>query len=179
VTRWQAVYRWIGAVLALALLAGAWYLVFGRNLGNDNSLVGETARRQIDVVADLGARSAEECSVDRVDISAVDLDQRLGDTSTSCVLLGARGVDGGIEWFFVGRATGTGTVRVPRPAEVGQTRAALVNGAVVSLSTTVRVRCTADPNARFETWIADGLATAGYLDADARLVAIDCREPEE
>lgn len=178
-TRWQAVYRWIGALLALALLAGAWYAVFGRHLGDDDPLVAEAARRQIDVVVDLGERTSDECSVGSVQLATVDLDRRLGDTSTACVLLGARSGDGAVDWFFVGRATGNGTVRVPRPAEVGQTRAALVNGAVVSLAAHVRVRCTADPNARFETWIAEGLATAGYLDADARLVAIDCREPDE
>ena len=42
----------------------------------------------------------------------------------------------------------------------------------------VQVRCSPDPNERFETWIARGLSTAGYLDAFGFLVAIDCEPPE-
>lgn len=175
-TRWQAVYRWIGAVLAVVLLAALWFVGFGRNLGKDDSLVGDGGNRLIDVVAELARSGTEGCSLNGVDTAALDLDARLSDAFTGCALVGSRSNTGALEWFFAGRAAGDGTVRVPRPVEVGQTRAALSNGAIVVLAPEVRVRCTADPNARFEIWIADGLATAGYLDPDGRLVAIDCTE---
>jgi hypothetical protein len=178
VTRWQAVYRWIGAVVALGVLVGLWYLAFGRDGGGDSSLSGEEQSRRIDVVVDLGTPADSGCSVDSVEVGAVDLDAALTEASTGCVLVGSRSDDGALGWFFVGRATGNGTVRVPRPVEVGQTRAALSNGAVVLLGDDVRVRCTADPNARYEIWIAEGLATAGYLDPQGRLVGIDCSESQ-
>lgn len=160
--------------MGVVVLVGAWFLVFGRNLGDDTPLASNGATRLIDVVAPLGADGAQECSADGVDPNAIDRVAPLAESFSGCVLVGSRSDDGSIDWFFVGRANGSGIVRVPRPVEVGQTRAALNNGAVVTLAPEVRVRCTADPNARFEAWIADGRATAGYLDAEGRLVAIDC-----
>ena len=79
-----------------------------------------------------------------------------------------------LRWFFFGRGSGEGTVRVSRPVQVGPTVVALKNGAVVPIGDEVRVRCSPDPNERFEHWVAEGRATSGYLDATGTLVGIDC-----
>jgi len=167
------VYRWIGAALAVAVLALVWYVTLGRSLGGSASSSG-AAQRRVNVVVDLGdddARSCEHPEIARgipVPVGALRAD------STACVLVGTGDDAGTLRWFFIGRADGNGRVRVPRPVSVGHTSVALSNGAVVPIGTPVSVRCTADPNARFETFVADGSATAGYLDMSGALVAIDC-----
>lgn len=176
-TRWQSVYRWTGAVLAVGVLAIVWYFTLGRSLDGSKASSGE-AQRRINVVVDLGDDGARSCEYPEIERGAPVPVGALRADSTACVLVGTGDDDGTLRWFFFGRADGNGTVRVPRPANVGLTSVALANGAVVPIGGSVRVRCTADPNARFETFVADGSATAGYLDTSGALVAIDCELPE-
>lgn len=172
-TRWQTVYRWVGAVVAVGALFVLLLVVFGRGSGDSKLALGP-AQRRINAVVDLGDDNATSCTHGELSSGDAAPQGALRPTSTACVLVGV--VDGSntLRWFFIGRGVGNGTVRVPRPVKVGNTVVALSNGAVVPIGSKVTVRCTADPNERFEARIADGLATAGYLDADGALVAIDC-----
>lgn len=171
-TRWQTVYRWIGAVLAVGALFALLLVIFGRGSGDSKLTLGP-AQRRINAVVDLGDDGASSCVHDELSNGDAAPQGALRPDSTACVLVGV--VDANtLRWFFFGRGTGEGTVRVPRPVKVGQTVVALSNGAVVPIGNKVSVRCSADPNERFEAWIAEGRATAGYLDADGALVAIDC-----
>jgi len=176
-TRWQTVYRWVGAVLAVAALFVLLVVIFGRGSRNDSLALGP-AQRRINAVVDLGDDGATTCTYDELSTGDTAPQGVLRATSTACVLVGV--VDGSntLRWFFIGRGAGDGTVRVPKPVKVGHTVVALSNGAVVPIGSKVAVRCTADPNDRFEARIAQGLATAGYLDADGNLVAIDCADAE-
>lgn len=172
-TLWQTVYRWLGAVLAVAVLIVLLILVFGKNFSKSSNSLGPTERR-INLIADLGDDDARSCTHDEIERGSAAPSEPLRATSTACVVVGVADSSNNLGWFFIGRATGAGTVRVPKPVRVGHRLVALSNGAVVPIGATVAVRCTPDPNARFETWIADGRATAGYLDATGALVAIDC-----
>ena len=172
-TRWQVVYRWTAAVLAVAVLLVVLVFAFGRNFSRRSSSIGPTQRR-INLIADLSDDSADSCSHEEIQSGAAAPKASLRDQSTACVVVGVVDAANTLGWFFLGRGAGNATVRVPKPVKVGLTVVALSNGAVVPIGSTVRVRCTPDPNARFETWIADGRATAGYLDATGALVAIDC-----
>jgi hypothetical protein len=172
-TRWQAVYRWVGAVLAVGLLLASLILLFGRG-GDDGALTLGPAQRRINAIVDLGDDGAASCVHDELSNGEPAPQGTLRTTSTACVLVGVVDEADVLRWFFIGRGAGDGTVRVPRPVEVGQTVVALSNGAVVSIGERVAVRCSPDPNLRFETVIAEGLATAGYLDASGSLVAIGC-----
>ena len=172
-TRWQVVYRWTAAVLAVVALLVVLVLVFGGNFSRKNSSIGPTQRR-VNLIADLGDDNVDSCVHDEIQRGSSAPKAGLREQSTACVVVGVVDSANTLGWFFLGRGAGNATVRVPKPVKVGLTVVALSNGAVVPIGSTVRVRCTPDPNARFETWIADGLATAGYLDASGALVAIDC-----
>jgi hypothetical protein len=175
-TLWQTVYRWLGAVLAVAVLLILLILVFGKNFSQSSGSLGPTERR-INLVADLGDDKSASCTHDEIERGSAAPRGPLRSTSTACVVVGVVDASNNLGWFFIGRATGAGTVRVPKPSRVGHRLVALSNGAVVPIGTTVAVRCTPDPNARFESWIAEGRVTAGYLDAAGALVAIDCDAP--
>ena len=172
-TRAQAMLRWLAAVGSLLVLVLVLYAIFGNRFGSRTPSIGTTERR-VDSIIDLGDDSATDCSHPELQrgsfVPAVPLRPR----STACVVVGA--VDGShrLRWFFIGRGAGDGTVRAPRPDLVGLRDVRLVNGAVVPIGSTVAVRCSPDPNARFETWVADGKATAAYLDASGTLVGVGC-----
>jgi hypothetical protein len=172
-TRWQSVYRWVGAVGAVGLLLALLAFGPGRHLGARGVHVAP-AERRIDTVADLGDDGAADCTHAEIQRGDVAPTATLRPGSTACVLVGITGADRVLRWFFIGRGAGNGTVRVPKPVRVGHTLVTLTNGAAVPIGSTVAVRCSADPNERFESWIAQGKATAGYLDASGALVAIDC-----
>lgn len=169
-------YRWVGAVLACGVLVLVWYLTLGRNLGGPPPSSG-AAQRRVNVVVDLGDDDARSCEHPEIERGMPVPSGALRATSTACVLVGTGDSTGTLRWFFIGRADGNGLVRVPRPVNVGITSAALSNGAVVPIGASVGVRCTADPNARFEVVVAEQRATAGYLDASGALVAVDCELP--
>lgn len=170
-------YRWIGAVVAVGVLVLVWYLALGRNLGGSPASTG-VAQRRINAVVDLGDDGARTCDHPEIERGIPVPTGALRADSTACVLVGVGDATGTLRWFFIGRADGSGRVRVPRPVSVGETTAALANGAVVALGASVAVRCTADPNARFEAFIAQDRATVGYLDSSGALVAIDCELPQ-
>ena len=176
-TRWQTVYRWVGGVVGVVVLFVVLLLVFGREFGSKKLALGPTQRR-INTVVDLGDDGATDCEHAELQRGDPAPQGALRSGSTACVLVGVVDGESLLRWFFLGRGTGQGTVRVPKPTQVGQTVVALSNGAVVPIGSTVTVRCSPDPNERFESWIARGLATAGYLDADGALVAIDCTTAE-
>jgi len=173
--RWRALTRWLAAVAAVAgLMVGLWVLLKDALAGPDPAL-GPT-ERQINAVADLGDDDAGDCGGTGLRRGDPLPDRPLRAASTACVVVGATDRAGDLRWFFLARGAGGGTVKVPRPTRSGVREVLLENGAVVPISDDVRVRCSPDPNARFETWIADGLATAAYLDGLGFLVAIDCDE---
>lgn len=174
-TRWRALARWGAAMGAVAVVLVVLWVVLAGQLGGNSATLGPTERR-INLVADLGDDGADSC----------DPELRKGDpapvaplrpTSTACVVVGVKDSRGDLRWFFTGHGTGDGRVQVPKPTRSGVREVLLENGAVVPIGATVQVRCTPDPNERFETWVAAGLATQGYLDAYGFLVAIDCEPP--
>lgn len=172
-TRWQTVYRWVGAVVAVAALLVLLVVIFGRDSTKSALSLGP-AQRRVNAVIDLGDDGAASCTGIEVSEGALPSQDSVRPGSTACVLVGVVDDANVLGWYFFGRGSGDGLVRVPPPVQVGQTVVALANGAVVPIGDQVSVRCTADPNERFEARIAQGLATAGYLDADGALVAIDC-----
>lgn len=169
-------YRWVGAVVAVGVLFVVLVLVLGRNLTDTKQSIGPTQRR-INLVADLGDDDATACEHDEIKRGMPAPPALLRRDSTACVVVGVVDDANSLRWFFIGRGSGTGSVRVPKPVQVGLTVVALSNGAVVPMADAVTVRCSPDPNERFETWVADGRATAGYLDGSGALVAIDCESP--
>ena len=175
VTRWQSVFRWTAAVIAVVVLSIVWYFSLGRNLTGSSPTSG-AAQRRINLIADLGDDKVEQCEHPEIEEGSQAPETPLREQSTACVVVGVRDNGGRLRWFFIARATGNGAVRVPRPVRVGHTSATLSNGGVVALAPQVAVRCTPDPNARFEAYIADGRATAAYLNASGELVAIDCSD---
>jgi hypothetical protein len=177
VSRWRALLRWLGAVFAVALLVAGLVVLLSGELAGPGPALGPPERR-VNTVSDLGVDDAPACTGTGVQ-RGEPLDERpLRPASTACVVVGVTDKNGDLRWFFIGRATGEGTVAAPRPTRSGTREVLLENGAVVPIGTNVRVRCSADPNERFETWIAKGLATAAYLDGLGFLVAIDC-EPSQ
>jgi len=176
VTLWKTVYRWVGAVLAVVALFVVLVLVLGRNLTDTKQSIGPTQRR-INRVADLGDDGATACEHDEIKRGMPAPAALLRRDSTACVVVGVVDDAESLRWFFIGRGNGAGLVRVPKPVRVGLTVVALSNGAVVPMAKSVAVRCSPDPNERFEVWVADGRATAGYLNEFGALVAIDCEQP--
>ena len=175
-TLWKTVYRWVGAVLAVVVLFVVLVLVLGRNLTGTKQSIGPTQRR-INRVADLGDDGATSCEHDEIKRGMPAPAALLRRDSTACVVVGVVDDANSLRWFFIGRGNGAGSVRVPKPVRVGLTVVALSNGAVVPMAESVAVRCSPDPNERFEAWVADGRATAGYLNEFGALVAIDCEQP--
>lgn len=169
-------YRWIGAVSAVVALLVVLVLVLGRNLADTKPSIGPTQRR-INLVADLGDDGATVCEHDEIKRGMSAPPALLRRDSTACVVVGVVDDANSLRWFFIGRGTGAGSVRVPKPVQVGLTVVALANGAVVPMADSVTVRCSPDPNARFEAWVAEDRATAGYLNELGALVAIDCEQP--
>jgi len=176
VTLWKTVYRWVGAVLAVVVLFVVLVLVLGRNLTGTKQSIGPTQRR-INRVADLGDDGATSCEHDEIKRGMPAPAALLRRDSTACVVVGVVDDANSLRWFFIGRGNGAGSVRVPKPVRVGLSVVALSNGAVVPMAESVAVRCSPDPNERFEAWVADGRATAGYLNEFGALVAIDCEQP--
>ena len=146
-TLWKTVYRWVGAVLAVVVLFVVLVLVLGRNLTDTKQSIGPTQRR-INLVADLGDDDATACEHDEIKRGMPAPAALLRRDSTACVVVGVVDDANSLRWFFIGRGNGAGSVRGPP-----------------------------DPNERFEAWVADGRATAGYLNEFGALVAIDCEEP--
>jgi hypothetical protein len=170
---WRALLRWVGALVGVGLVVVLLWLLLRTKLTGDDAALGPTERR-INVVVDIGDDDAPDCS---------NLGLRRGDPapsrplrreSTACVIVGVTDKAGHLRWFFVGRGVGDGTVHVPKPTRSGVREVLLENGAVVPIGPSIAVRCSADPNERFESWIAAGAATSAYLDAAGFLVAIDC-----
>ena len=167
-TRWQTVYRWLAAVGAVVVLAAVLVAVFGRNLGNKPLTLGP-AQRRINVVIDLGDDGATSCQHPEIRSGDRAPEGALRTGSTACVVGGVVDSSKVLRWFFFGRGSGEGTVRVSRPVQVGPTVVALKNGAVVPIGDEVRVRCSPDPNERFDygvlgehaLYFGDGLARRG------------------
>lgn len=176
-TRWRALARWFAALGAVAVVLVVLWVALSDQLGGSAETLGPTERR-INLVADLGDDGADNCDVElrRGDPAP---DAPLRKTSTACVVVGVADTRNDLRWFFMGRGAGDGTVQVPRPTRSGVREVLLENGAVVPIGAVVKVRCSPDPNERFETWVAQGLATQAYLDAYGFLVAIDCEPPTD
>ena len=176
-SRWRVLIRWMGAVIAVGLLVLALRAALSDELGGPGPALGPTERR-VNAVDDIGDDDAADC--DDIGVRRGDpLPERpLRPTSTACIVVGVTDDSGDLRWFFVGRGAGDGTIQVPKPTRSGVREVLLENGAVVPIGPNVAVRCSADPNERFESWIARGLATGAYLDALGFLVAIDCDPPD-
>jgi hypothetical protein len=172
-SHWRAMSRWVGAVAGVVVLAVVWWVAWGAHLGRSAHVAG-VAAHQINVVADLGDDRAPDCSAVSVSRGEPAPSGALRPTSTACVVVGTADASGILRWYFMARGAGNGSVVAPRPVRVGLSTVTLANDAVVAIASSVTVRCTADPTARFEAFVADGLATAAYLDASGALVAIDC-----
>ena len=171
--RTQAITRWLAAAVCVVVLGVVWYIGFGRRLNAPDPAVGATQRR-IDTVVDLGDDGSTRCEHPEIERGVPAPSGALRVGSTACILLASVDAARSVRWFFFGRATGGGLIRVPRPVQVGRSLVALSNGAVVPIGPSVAVRCSPDPNERFESWISRGLTTAGYVDSTGALVAIDC-----
>lgn len=171
--RWRVLVRWLGALVGVAALGAGLWLLLGDDLAGPGPALGPQERR-INAVADLGDDGSTTCGGSGLRRGDPLPGGALRKTSTACVVVGVTDTRGDLRWFFFGRGAGDGTVVVPRPTRSGIREVLLENGAVVPVGRQVRVRCSADPNERFETWIARGLATGAYLDGFGFLVAIDC-----
>ena len=163
----------MGAVLVLLFVL---YAAYGKQFRHRTASIGTTERR-VDAVVDLGDDGAKDCTHPELQRGSLLPAAEVRPKSTACVVVGSVDNLRRLKWFFIGHGAGDGTVRVPRPELIGLRDVRLVNGAVVPIGPQVGVRCTADPNARFESFVASGKATASFLDRAGVLVAIDCDAP--
>jgi hypothetical protein len=172
---WRTLGRWVAALLAVALLVLGLRFVLADRLTDERGDLGPPGRT-INTIVDLGGDEATDCETVQVRRGDVLEPNRLRPDSRGCVVVGFADSKGRLGWFFVGRAVGDGQVVGPKPTRSGVNDVLLDNGAIVPIGDSVRVRCSPDPNERFEVWIARGQATAAYLDASGRLVGIDCED---
>ena|SRR5436190_9872965 len=177
-SRWRVLVRWVAAVVGVGVLFMALALLLKDRLGSGTGEALGPRERRINTISDLGDDDAATCGASGIRRGEVLQVHPLRKESTACVVVGVTNEDDELRWFFMARATGQGTVAVPRPTRSGTREVLLENGAVVPIGANVAVRCSPDPNERFETWIARGLATTGYLDSLGFLVALDCELPE-